>query len=146
MEQQHPPTGRSAFLESHADSGAFTVKKQRFQFRVGGNGFEVARVALAGPTTLLALLNSLQMGFRTLAIQQRSAEVWRLLAQVKNDFTAFGDVLEKTQNRLRQASESIDAATRRTRSISRRLSAVETMEGAAPEALPPGPESPEDDA
>ena len=104
------------------------------------------RVALAGPTTLLALLNSLQMGFRTLAIQQRSAEVWRLLAQVKSDFTAFGDVLEKTQNRLRQASESIDAATRRTRSITRRLSAVETLEGAAPEALPPGTDAPGDEA
>ncbi len=93
------------------------------------------RVSLAGPTTLLALLNSLQMGFRTLAIQQRSAEVWRLLAQVKGDFMAFGDILEKTQNRLRQASESIDLANRRTRSITRRLGAVESLEG-EPLALP----------
>ncbi len=86
------------------------------------------RVSLAGPTTLLALLNSLQMGFRTLAIQQRSAEVWRLLSQVKSDFLAFGDILEKTQNRLRQASESIDLANRRTRSITRRLGAVESLD------------------
>ena len=91
------------------------------------------RVTLAGPTTLLALLNSLQMGFRTLAIQQRSAEVWRLLSQVKGDFMAFGDILDKTQNRLRQASESIDLANRRTRAISRRLSAVESLEGQAAE-------------
>jgi len=86
------------------------------------------RVSLAGPTTLLALLNSLQMGFRTLAIQQRSAEVWRLLSQVKGDFAAFGEILDKTQTRLRQASESIDLANRRTRSITRRLSAVEALE------------------
>lgn len=89
----------------------------------------VHRVSLAGPATLTALLNSLQMGFRTLAIQQRSAEVWRLLSQVKADFMAFGDILEKTQTRLRQASESIDLANRRTRSITRRLDAVESMDG-----------------
>lgn len=87
------------------------------------------RVVPAGPTTLLALLNSLQMGFRTLAIQQRSAEVWRLLAQVKADFTVFYDILEKTQNRLRQASDSIDLATRKTRTISRRLRGVESLDG-----------------
>ena len=95
------------------------------------------RVSLAGPTTLLALLNSLQMGFRTLAIQHRSAEVWRLLSQVKADFGAFGDILEKTQTRLRQASESIDLANRRTRSISRRLHAVESLEeGSQPGSVP----------
>lgn len=87
------------------------------------------RVSLAGPTTLLALLNSLQMGFRTLAIQQRSAEVWRLLAQVKGDFAAFYDLLEKTQNRLRQASDSIDLAARKTRTITRRLRGVESLDG-----------------
>ena len=87
-----------------------------------------SRVTVAGPTTLLALLNSLQMGFRTLAIEKRSGEVWRLLSQVKNDFTAFGDTLEKTQMRLRQASESIDLATRKTRVITRRLRNVESLE------------------
>lgn len=86
------------------------------------------RVSLAGPTTLLALLNSLQMGFRTLAIQHRSAEVWRLLSQVKAEFTTFSDILDKTQNRLRQASESIDLANRRTRTITRRLQAVESLD------------------
>ncbi len=95
----------------------------------------LSRVAVAGPTTLLALLNSLQMGFRTLAIQQRSAEVWRLLSQVKGDFMAFGDILEKTQNRLRQASDSIDLATRRTRTITRRLRSVDSVDGAEAEVL-----------
>jgi DNA recombination protein RmuC len=89
------------------------------------------RVTIAGPTTLLALLNSLQMGFRTLAIEKRSGEVWRLLSQVKGDFAAFGDTLEKTQQRLRQASESIDMAARKTRVITRRLRAVESLEGEA---------------
>ncbi|MDD4080331.1 MAG: DNA recombination protein RmuC [Eubacteriales bacterium] len=93
------------------------------------------RVTVAGPTTLLALLNSLQMGFRTLAIEKRSGEVWRLLGQVKSDFSAFGDTLEKTQMRLRQASESIDAATRKTRVITRRLRNVESLEESETPAL-----------
>ena len=83
------------------------------------------RVVIAGPSTLAALLNALQMGFRTLAIQQRSGEVWQLLAAVKNDFGRFGEILEKTRIRLQQASESIDTAFTRTRSIQRRLEAVE---------------------
>ena len=93
-------------------------------------------VTVAGPTTLLALLNSLQMGFRTLAIEKRSGEVWRLLSQVKNEFTAFGDTLEKTQMRLRQASESIDLATRKTRVITRRLRHVESFDEPEARALP----------
>ncbi len=104
----------------------------------------VSRVSVAGPTTLLALLNSLQMGFRTLAIQQRSAEVWRLLSQVKGDFAAFGDILDKTQNRLRQASESIDLASRRTRTITRRLRSVESLDTAEPAALMEIEEEPDD--
>ena len=100
------------------------------------------RVTIAGPTTLLALLNSLQMGFRTLAIEKRSGEVWRLLSQVKGDFAAFGDTLEKTQQRLRQASESIDMAARKTRVITRRLHAVESLEGEGKAALP-GAEEPD---
>lgn len=103
-----------------------------------------SRVSVAGPTTLLALLNSLQMGFRTLAIQQRSAEVWRLLSQVKGEFAAFGDILEKTQNRLRQASESIDLASRRTRTITRRLRSVESLDGSEPAALPEIDDEPEE--
>lgn len=85
------------------------------------------RVVVAGPSTFSALLNALQMGFRTLAIEQRSGEVWKLLGAVKSDFGKFADVLEKTQQRLRQASESIDTAFTRTRSIQKRLSSVETL-------------------
>ena len=84
------------------------------------------RVVIAGPSTLAALLNALQMGFRTLAIEKRSGEVWQLLGAVKNDFGRFAETLEKTRQRLQQASESIDTAYSRTRTIERRLSAVES--------------------
>lgn len=93
------------------------------------------RVVVAGPGTFSALLNALQMGFRTLVIEQRSSEVWKLLGAVKADFGAFSDVLEKTQQRLRQASESIDSAFVKTRTIQRRLGAVESAgleEGISP--------------
>ncbi len=92
------------------------------------------RVVIAGPSTFSALLNALQMGFRTLAIEKRSGEVWKLLGMVKADFGAFSDVLEKTQLRLRQASESIDSAFVKTRTIQRHLGAVESagMEGPLP--------------
>ena len=83
------------------------------------------RVVVAGPSTFSALLNALQMGFRTLSIEKRSGEVWRLLGAVKADFGRFGDVLEKTRQRLQQASESIDSAFVRTRSIQKKLGAVE---------------------
>ena len=86
------------------------------------------RVVVAGPSTFAALLNSLQMGFRSLAIEQRSSEVWKLLGAVKNDFARFADVLEKTQQRLRQATESIDTAFVRTRTIQRRLGQVEAAD------------------
>ena len=87
------------------------------------------RVVLAGPSTLLALLNSLQMGFRTLAIQQRSTEVWQLLGAVKTDFSSFAQVLQKTQEKLQQATASIDTAFARTRSIERKLRQVEALDG-----------------
>ncbi len=92
------------------------------------------RVVIAGPSTFSALLNALQMGFRTLAIEKRSGEVWKLLGTVKADFGAFSDVLEKTQLRLRQASESIDSAFVKTRTIQRHLGQVESagMDGALP--------------
>jgi DNA recombination protein RmuC len=86
------------------------------------------RIVMAGPSTLLALLNSLQMGFRTLAIEQRSAEVWKLLSAVKTDFGNFAQVLQKTQDKLRQATDSIDSAFVRTRSIERKLRRVEAMD------------------
>ena len=92
------------------------------------------RVVIAGPNTFAALLNALQMGFRTLAIEKRSGEVWKLLGTVKADFGAFSDVLEKTQMRLRQASESIDSAFVKTRTIQRHLGQVESagMDGTLP--------------
>ena len=85
------------------------------------------RVVAAGPSTFAALLNALQMGFRTLAIEQRSGEVWKLLGQVKSDFGKFVDTLDKTRQKLQQASESIDTAFTRTRAIQKRLGAVETL-------------------
>ncbi len=87
------------------------------------------RITLAGPTTLAALLNSLQMGFRTLAIEQRSSEVWQILGAVKNEFGKFGEVLERTQKQIDTVSKSIGAAGVRTRAIERRLRSVETLEG-----------------
>lgn len=86
------------------------------------------RVLISGPSTLLALLNSLQMGFRTLAIEQRSAEVWKLLGAVKSDFGGFAQVLQKTQEKLQQATDSIDTAFVRTRSIEKRLRKVEALD------------------
>ncbi|WP_425061083.1 hypothetical protein SCACP_18520 [Sporomusa carbonis] len=85
------------------------------------------RINVTGPTTLAALLNSLQMGFRTLAIEQRSSEVWTLLGAVKTEFGKFGDILQKTKEKLDQASKTIDAAAVRTRAIERRLRNVEQL-------------------
>ena len=85
------------------------------------------RVTLAGPTTLTALLNSLQMGFRTLAIEKRSSEVWQVLGAVKTEFGKFGDVLDKVKDKLDQASKTIDSAGIRTRAIERQLRGVEAL-------------------
>ncbi len=85
------------------------------------------RVTMTGPTNFLAVLNSLQMGFRTLAIQKRSSEVWKLLGAVKTEFGKFGDLLDKTQEKLRLASDNIDKAAKRSRSIERRLRDVEEL-------------------
>jgi len=87
------------------------------------------RVTVAGPTTLTALLNSLQMGFRTLAIQKRSSEVWQVLAAVKNEFGKFATVLERTQKQLDSATNSIKNAGVRTRAIERKLRGVESLGG-----------------
>jgi len=86
------------------------------------------RILISGPSTLLALLNSLQMGFRTLAIEQRSAEVWKLLGAVKGDFGSFAALLHKTQEKLQQATDSIDSAFVKTRSIEKRLRSVESID------------------
>jgi DNA recombination protein RmuC len=85
------------------------------------------RVTVAGPTTLTALLNSLQMGFRTLAIEKRSSEVWHVLAAVKNEFGKFATVLEKTRKQLDTVRNSIDSAGIRTRAIERKLRGVESL-------------------
>ena len=96
------------------------------------------RVSLAGPTTLLATLTSLQMGFRTLALEKRSAEVWEVLGAVKTEFGKFGDVLAKTKKKLDEASSSIDMAERRTRVMARELKQVEALSDTRTQQLLPG--------
>lgn len=86
------------------------------------------RVVVAGPSTLAGLLNSLQMGFRTLAVEQRSQEIWHLLGTIKADFDTFTEILLKTQDRLRQASDTIDTAFSRTRTIQRKLKEVQNLD------------------
>jgi len=85
------------------------------------------RVVFAGPTTLAALLNSLQMGFRTLAIQRRSSEVWNLLAGVKTEFGKFGDALAVVKDKLDQAARKIEDVDVRSRAITKRLRNVEEL-------------------
>ena len=85
------------------------------------------RVVLAGPTTLSAILNSLQMGFRTLAIEKRSSEVWTVLSAVKMEFGKFGGVLDTVKKRLDSASRSIEETGTRTRVLQRKLSSVEEL-------------------
>lgn len=88
------------------------------------------RVVIAGPTTLTAVLNSLQLGFQTLAIQTRSSEVWQALSGVKTEFGKFGDILDKTQKKLQEASNHIDQASVRTRAIERKLRNVQELPSA----------------
>jgi DNA recombination protein RmuC len=85
------------------------------------------RVVIAGPTTLWSLLNSLQMGFRTLAIQQRSSEVWNLLAAVKSEWTKYGDFLDAVQKKLAQASDTIEKAKVRSRAVGKKLKDVQEL-------------------
>ena len=87
------------------------------------------RITLAGPTTLLALLTSLQIGFRTVAIEQRSAEVWRILEKAKTEFGKFGGVLDNVKQKLDQASKQIEQTGVRTRAIERSLREVELLSG-----------------
>lgn len=93
------------------------------------------KVMVAGPTTLAALLNSLQMGFRTLAIEKRSAEVWHLLGAVRTEFSKFGAVLEKTRKKLVEAGNHIDQAATRTRVIERKLRDVQDVPHLDPDDL-----------
>lgn len=85
------------------------------------------RIGIAGPTTLAALLNSLQMGFRTLAIEKRSSEVWSVLGAIKTEFGKFGEALEATHKKLESATKSIESAGVRTRQIERKLKGVEAQ-------------------
>ena len=94
------------------------------------------RVSVAGPSTMAALLNSLQMGFRTVAIQKRSSEVWKILGAVKSEFDKFGDILSATQRKLEQANEELDKLVGvRTRAIQKKLRNVEKLEDAATVSL-----------
>jgi len=88
---------------------------------------ETCRVVVAGPTTLSALLNSLRMGFRTLAIEQQAGEVWRVLGAVKTEFGRFGEVLDKVKRQLHTASRTLDKTGVRTRAMERKLRAVEEL-------------------
>ena len=92
-------------------------------------------ITVAGPTTLAAILTSLKAGFRTLAIEKRSSEVWQLLGAVKTEFGKFGAVLDKVKKNLDQASNQIDATGVRTRAIERRLRGVETLPGEVSQQL-----------
>lgn len=92
------------------------------------------RVVLTGPTTLMALLNSLQMGFKTLAIEQRSSEVWQVLAAAKMEFAKYGTVWEKLERQLQTAQNTVEEAGRRTRAVERKLRGVESLEVAPSES------------
>jgi DNA recombination protein RmuC len=85
------------------------------------------RVSIAGPTTLAALLNSLQMGFRTFAIEKRSSEVWTVLGEAKTEFRRYADVLDRIKHKLLEATSAVDRATIRTRAIERKLQSVEEV-------------------
>jgi len=88
------------------------------------------RIVITGPTTLAALLNSLRIGFRTLAIEQRASEVWKVLAAVKGEFAKFGEVLDRVKKQLQTASNTIEETGVRTRAITRQLRDVEELPGA----------------
>ncbi|CUJ41317.1 DNA recombination protein RmuC [Achromobacter insuavis] len=89
------------------------------------------RIVVAGPTTLAAMLNSLRLGFRTLAIEKRSSEVWGILGSVKTEFQKFGDVVEATKKSIDAAAKKFDEVGRRTRAVQRKLRDVEELPGAA---------------
>ena len=92
-------------------------------------------IVITGPTTFAALLNSLQMGFRALAIQKRSSEVWKVLSEVKTAFGRFGDTLDAVHKRLEQATNSVDDARKKSKTIQNKLRDVEILPGTQPEVL-----------
>lgn len=95
------------------------------------------KVAVTGPTTLAAFLTSLQMGFKTLTIEKRSSEIWELLGAVKAEFSQFGSLLEKTKRKLQEASDTIEGASRRSRTIEQKLKKVQELPAAKPSSLVP---------
>jgi DNA recombination protein RmuC len=117
-----PVEGLYAEALRHAD----TIERLRRDYQI----------VLTGPTTLFALLQSLQMGFRTLAIEKRSNEVWRLLGTVRAEFERFSVLLDKTQSQLQQAATSIEGAAKRSKAIQKRLADVQTIPEADGALLP----------
>jgi DNA recombination protein RmuC len=95
------------------------------------------RITLAGPTTLLAMLSSLQMGFRTLALEKRSSEVWQVLGAVKTEFGKFGDVLARVKSQTQTVLNTLDSAETRSRAMGRALKQVEALPDAQSQALIP---------
>jgi len=93
------------------------------------------RVTLAGPTTLLAMLSSLQMGFRTLALEKRSSEVWQVLGAVKTEFGKFGEVLAKVKSQTQTVLNTLDSADTRSRAMQRALKTVQALPDGASQAL-----------
>jgi DNA recombination protein RmuC len=93
------------------------------------------RVTVAGPTTIAAILSSYQLGFRTLAIAEQTSHVWEMLTTIKGEFGKFGDLLEKTKEKLDQASRTIDSATTKSRTIEKKLSKMEQLESKTVELL-----------
>jgi DNA recombination protein RmuC len=104
-----------------------------------------SRVSLAGPTTLLAMLNSLQMGFRTLALEKRSSEVWQVLGSVKSEFLKFGGVLADVRRQTQTVLNTLDKAQTRTNVLNRKLREVEALPEANAQGLLAGLDAPEVD-
>ncbi len=102
------------------------------------------RVTLAGPTTLLAMLNSLHMGFRTLALEQQASEVWKVLGAVKTEFERYGDWVEKVREQVQKAADTLDRADTRSRQMRRALKNVEALPEGEAQALLPKLDEPDD--
>jgi DNA recombination protein RmuC len=99
------------------------------------------RVTLAGPTTLLAMLNSLHMGFRTLALEQQASEVWKVLGAVKTEFERYGDWVAKVREQVQKAADTLDRADTRSRQMRRALKNVEALPDVEAQALLPTPDT-----
>ena len=122
--------GIEPFQFRFIEAGGGTAKMSKIECRD-------QRIAVAGPTTLLALMTSFQMGFRTLAIQERSSEVWRTLGAVKTEFERYGTWVEKIREQVRKASDTLETATTRTNQMRRALKVVEALPEAQAQALLP---------